>query len=98
MPRQNIEKELRALRRVECRGTELEFGLNGHVFISDDSELSSEFYAIEAWGTDAEVSYTVEINGEDVALSGIVIPDGRALYGKIKNLDVTSGEVLAYPM
>ncbi len=93
--RQGTTSELKSLRRASCDFHQTVLGQNGHVFVSDDSESASLFFYIEAWG-DAEVDYEVEVDGTAVTQTGVAIPDGRFLFGKISSLDVTSGTVVAY--
>lgn len=73
------------------------FGFNGHDFLTGAATAGQEYYCLEAWGGAATVDYAVTDtqNGTD-AKSSITIAEGARVYGRLTDVEVTAGEVIAY--
>jgi hypothetical protein len=74
------------------------FGLYGHEYVTDGSYSDKEFYALQAVGGDATLTYTdtaIDTQGA-VTHSSKTLPDGVVVYGSITSLTVASGTVIGY--
>lgn len=74
-------------------------GLYGHDFYTSvaTAAATDTFCVIEAWGEAAEVSYDVLIPGTNTSESRTTtIELGQRIMGRISNLAVSTGEVIAY--
>lgn len=94
----NLVGELVSSNEVMTRMLLASFGANGHEFVEDDTFETSVFCAIMAFGGDAEVSYSVvQMDGTQISHSAkTVLSTDPPIYGRIINLDVSSGIMLAY--
>jgi hypothetical protein len=93
----NTTRELRRIRTLEKEENLRQFGVRGHVYLnSTNTPNSNEFFYIEAWNSDALVSYTAMVDCNPVVYENITISDGRWILAEFSNITVHSGELIAY--
>jgi hypothetical protein len=86
---------------VDVRQGRLSMGYYGHVYL-DDTLLSFPitddlFCAIEAFGDDANITYDVHTpRKNDGSTYTVTLKEGVRVYGRLSNLTVNTGEVIAY--
>lgn len=80
----------------------LSLGQRGHVVLDSLSVIDplTKFVAVEGWNDNATLTYNIATSPVDGSTTPVTlsIADGRIVYGRITNLVVSSGTILAYYM
>ena len=71
------------------------FGQNGFTVVTDTTDTTGDFSAITIVA-DADFSSITATNTVADSLSGVSIPAGVTIFGKITGFTLTSGSVIAY--
>lgn len=84
---------------ADVRWGRLSLGYYGHVIYDNASDIPEDevYVALEGWGGDADVSYSIYYPlTNTTATISTTIKEGAIVYGRMSNLTITTGEVIAY--